>query len=248
LLTVTLNRPERFNALNSAMTQALLAACDQAAQDDTIRALLINAAGNGFCAGQDLREMPLQEGKISFSTHLEAGFNRLVMALRTLEKPVIAAINGVCAGAGLGLALAADIRLASDRASFLPAFSGIGLAPDSGVSWWLPRLIGPARAADLLLTNTPLAAAEALASGLVSRLVPHDQLGEVSLALALKLAAGPTRALGLTKRALNRGLHSSLEEALAYEGVLQDQAGESADFIEGVTAFLQKRPPRFSGT
>lgn len=247
VLELTLNRPDKFNALTEPMAAALVDLCKQAARNPEVRCLLISGAGRGFCAGQDLSEVHAHMGEFSFREHLVTGYNRLILALRELEKPVVAAVNGPCAGAGLGLALACDIRYASERARFLTAFVGIGLAPDSGVSYWLPRLVGAARAAELLFTNDALDGARAAEVGLVNKVVPHDNLLPESRALALRLAAGPTRAIGLTKRVLNRSLGVTLAETLEYEAAIQDVAGRSADYREGVASFLEKRKPAFRG-
>jgi len=179
--------------------------------------------------------------------HLRRGYHRLILAMHDLEKPIIAAVNGVAAGAGLGVALAADMRIASAKASFVAAFIGIGLAPDSGVSWHLQRLVGPARAFELLTTGRKVSAEEALSMGLVNQVVPADALDETVAVLARQFAQAPTRAIGLTKRVLNKAATATLAEALEYEAQIQDIAIQTEDHREGVEAFLQKRPPRFSG-
>jgi 2-(1,2-epoxy-1,2-dihydrophenyl)acetyl-CoA isomerase len=244
---LTLNRPERLNALTRPMTTAILEAIQTCHRDERIRCLVLAAAGRGFCAGQDLTEFQTLTGPETVGEHLRRGFNQIVLGLRRLEKPVIAQIQGVAAGAGLGIALAADLRIASEAARFMTAFSGIGLAPDSGVSWWLPRLVGPARAFELLATNAVIDAAEALRLGLVNQVVPSDRLEATVAELAGRLAQGPTRALGLTKRVLQRALDGDLAAALEYEAQVQDIACRTADHREGVTAFVEKRPPHFTG-
>ena len=247
IATITLNRPERLNALTTGMARELLAALKTCARDDAIRCVVLTAAGRGFSAGQDLAEFSQVSDDFSVADHLRRGYNRLVLALRELEKPVIAAVNGVAAGAGMGLALAADMRIASDRASFVTAFIGIGLAPDSGVSWHLERLIGPARAFELLATGRKVTAEEALRLGLVNQVVPAQELETTVSALARQLAHGPTRSIGLTKRVLNKVATLTLAEALEYEAQIQDIAIRTADHQEGVRAFLEKRPPQFLG-
>jgi 2-(1,2-epoxy-1,2-dihydrophenyl)acetyl-CoA isomerase len=247
VLRITLNRPEKYNALTGVMAQEIIEVCKQAGRDPAVRAVLLTGAGKGFCAGQDLGEVEGREADFSFRDHLLQGYNRMAMALRSLEKPVVVAVNGACAGAGLGLALAGDIRYASDQAKFLTAFIGIGLAPDTGVSYWLPRLIGPGRAAELLFSNDRLEAARAAEIGLVNRVVPQAELLSESLALAERLAQGPTLGIGLSKRALNKSLGLNLEDQLDYEAHLQEVAGHSADYSEGVAAFREKRPPNFQG-
>lgn len=247
VLTLTLNRPEVLNAFNDDLAAALLEALKKAERDEAIRCLVLTGAGKGFCAGQDLAAFREREGEASFRAHLLKTFNPIVARLRALEKPVIAQINGAAAGAGLGLALACDLRYAAAGAKLRVAFAGIGLAPDSGVSFFLPRLAGLARAYELAVTNAPLAAEEAEKLGLVNRVFPAEALAEGVRALALQLAAGPTRAFGLTKRAMHKALTAPIDEVLDYEAYLQDAAGRTADHREGVAAFLEKRPPQFTG-
>ncbi len=243
VLEVTLNRPDKYNALTHAVAKEIIAICKQAAKDNTIRCILLTGAGKGFCAGQDLSEVQGRGDEFSFRDHLLTGYNRMVSAMRALEKPIIVAVNGACAGAGLGLALAADIRYASDKAKFLTAFIGIGLAPDTGVSFWLPRLIGPARAAEMLFTNNKIDGTQAAEIGLVNKVLPHGELMTGARALAQKLAVAPTLSIGLTKHALNKSLGVTFEEQIDYEACLQQIAGRSNDYAEGVAAFYEKRAP-----
>ena len=245
VLTITLNRPEVFNAFNAALHAALADALAGAADRD-VRAVVITGAGRGFCAGQDLKEF--QEMPDSIQERLERTYHPNIRAIRALEKPVIAAVNGPCAGAGLSLAAACDIRIAADAATFVPGFIGIGLIPDSGGSWFVHRLLGFARAFEWMTSNRKLTAAEAHAWGLVSEVVEAETLDARAAELAVTYAALPTRGIGLTKRLFEHAYDASLEEQLALEAQLQQEATGTADFAEGVQAFLEKRPPRFSGS
>ncbi len=244
---ITLNRPEVLNAINAQMGDELLAALRDAERDAGARCLLLSAAGRGFCAGADLREQGSGSGPASLGDLLRTRYNGIVLRLRTMEKPVIAAINGVAAGAGCNLALAADLRIASERASFIEVFSRVGLIPDSGGTWLLPRLVGMGRALEMALFADPMDAATAERVGLVNRVVPHDDLGARATEWAVRLAAGPTRAYGLIKRGMNQALATGFGEALEYEARLQEIAGRTEDHREGVAAFLAKRPPAYTG-
>ncbi len=246
VLSLTLNRPEVLNAVNDQMLRELYDALRQATHDAAVRCVMLTGAGRGFCSGQDLRDRGGASG-ISFRDSLLDRYIPVITQLRTLEKPVIAAVNGVAAGAGCSLALAADMRIASQRDSFIEVFARVGLVPDSGSTYFLPRLVGLGTAFELAYTAEPVDATDALRLGLVNRVVPHDELIPQTRALAVRLAAGPTRGYGLTKRAINFGLHATLEQALAYEAQLQEIAGRTADHREGVQAFLEKRQAAFSG-
>jgi len=243
-LTITLNRPDVFNALNRALHAALRSALEEAA-DPEVRAVVITGAGRGFCAGQDLREF--EEVQADVAAALEETYHPNIRLIRGLRKPVIAAVNGPVAGAGLSLASACDVRVASSAASFVPGFVGIGLVPDAGGSWFLHRLLGVARAFEWMSSNRRLDADEALAFGLVSEVIPAEGFGARVAELAAAWAERPTLAVGLTKRLFEHAHTASLEEQLALEGQLQEAAVASSDFAEGVAAFLEKRPPRFSG-
>jgi 2-(1,2-epoxy-1,2-dihydrophenyl)acetyl-CoA isomerase len=244
VLTITLNRPEAYNAFTSSMHQALHAALDEARADD-VRAVMITGAGKGFCAGQDLNEF--RDVGRDIGGHLEASYHPNIRAIRSLPKPVIAAVNGPAAGAGLSLAAACDIRIAADTATFVPGFIGIGLIPDSGGTYFLARLLGPARAFSWMTSNRRLTAAEAHAWGFVDEVVEADSLSARAAERAATYAAGPTAGLGMTKRLFDQALHATLDEQLALEAELQNAATKTEDFKEGVAAFLEKREPRFSG-
>ena len=244
VLTITLNRPEVLNAFNAALHAAFGAALKEA-RDDGVRAVVVTGAGRGFCVGQDLTEFRESAGDIAH--RLRSTYHRTILGLRSLEKPVIAAVNGAAAGAGLSLALACDLRLAADSATFVPAFINIGLIPDSGGSYFATRLLGYARALEWLASGRRLTAAEAHAWGLVSEVVEADRLAGRAAELAGELAALPTRGVALTKRLLDHAQTATLEEQLEREAQLQAAATRTEDFREGVAAFLEKRPPEFRG-
>ena len=246
VLTLTLNRPDALNAFTVEMKDALLAALKDAARDKGVRVVVLTGAGRAFCAGQDLKERAAP-GVNDLGTELRQRYNPIILAMRRLEKPIIGAINGVAAGAGISIAMACDIVIASDKASFTEAFARVGLLPDTGSSWFLPRLVGYQRAAQMMFTGDPVDAATAAQVGLVNRVVPADQLMDEASSLATRLAQAAPTALALAKRALNRALNSNLEDALEFEAQLQSIAGRSADHKEGVAAFVEKRPPKFSG-
>lgn len=246
VLTLTLNRPDALNSFTVEMKVALLAALKDAARDGEVRVLTLTGAGRAFSAGQDLKERQTP-GAADLATELRTRYNPIILAMRRLEKPIIGAVNGVAAGAGISVALACDILLASESASFMEVFGRVGLVPDTGSTWFLPRLVGYGRAAEMMFTGDAVDAATAERIGLVNRVVPAERLMAEARALAEKLAAAAPLALALAKRGLNRALESGLEEALDYEAQLQAVAGRSADHAEGVAAFVAKRPPRFRG-
>lgn len=244
--TLTLDRADSLNSLTLGLKNELLQALKSAGRDRAIRAVVITGAGRAFCAGQDLRER-MEPDAAPLAVELRQRYNPIIIAMRRLEKPIVAAVNGVAAGAGASLAFACDIRLAAPEASFILAFGRVGLVPDSGATWFLPRLVGTAKALEIALTTEPLSAADAERFGLVARIVPADGLLAEAQDLAERLAAGAPRAIALTKRALNRAWDATLEEQLEYEADLQGLAGASADHAEGVAAFVEKRRPAFTG-
>jgi len=244
VLTITLNRPDVLNAFTAEMHRALAGAFKEA-RDPDVRAVVLTGAGRGFCVGQDLTEFREASGDIA--ARLRDNYHPNVLAIRALEKPVIAAVNGVAAGAGVSVACACDIRIAADSASFIPAFINIGLIPDSGGSYFVTRILGPARAFEWLASGRKLSAAEAQAWGLVSEVVDADALASRAAALGAQLAALPTRGIGMTKRLVDQAAGASLGEQLEREAQLQAAATQTEDFREGVDAFLGKRPPRFRG-
>jgi 2-(1,2-epoxy-1,2-dihydrophenyl)acetyl-CoA isomerase len=246
VLTLTLNRPDALNAFNIEMKDALLRALKDAARDRETRVIVFTGAGRAFSAGQDLKETGAA-GSGDLGSELRVRYNPIILAMRHLEKPIIGAINGIAAGAGLSLALACDIRIASEAASFIELFGRAGLVPDTGSSWFLPRVIGASRAAEMIFTTDPLDAQAAERIGLVNRVVPAASLDAEVNALAQKLAQAAPVALALAKRALNRALEWGLEDQLEYEAQLQSIAGRSRDHREGIAAFLEKRPARFTG-
>jgi 2-(1,2-epoxy-1,2-dihydrophenyl)acetyl-CoA isomerase len=244
VLTITLNRPDVLNAFNAALHKGLSAALKEARGPD-VRAVVITGAGRGFCVGQDLTEFREAPGDIG--SRLRSTYHPNVLAVRALEKPVIAAVNGVAAGAGVSFACACDVRIAADSASFVPAFVNIGLVPDSGGSYFVTRILGPARAFEWLSSGRKLTAVEAQGWGLVSEVVETDALAERAAEVAAQLAALPTRAIGMTKRLIDHSLNATLEQQLEREADLQTAATQTQDFKEGVAAFLEKRPPEFRG-
>jgi len=249
VLSITLNRPDKLNAFNPEMHQLLKAALERAREEAAVRAVLLTGAGKGFCAGQDLAERNVAPGAapIDLSVTIGSYYNPLVRRMRELPKPIVCAVNGVAAGAGCNIALACDLVLAARSASFLQAFSRIGLIPDSGGTYFLPRLAGSARAMGLALLADKLPAEEAERWGLIWKTVDDAQLMTESLSIAKTLSAGPTKAYGLIKKALYASAGNSLDAQLDLERDLQREAGLSEDYREGVAAFIQKRKPVFKG-
>lgn len=243
---ITLNRPDKLNSFNEDMALDVQTALDHCMDDPEVRAILITGEGRGFCAGQDLAEA-IAPGAAAIEKHVETKYNPIVRKIRGIEKPVLAAVNGVAAGAGANLAFCCDIVLAAEGAKFIQSFINIGLIPDTGGTFFLPRLIGLHRATALMMLGDRLTAAEAKELGLVYKVFPDDQLLSEAMALARRMAQMPTRGLGLTKKALNYSLTNDLEEQLAVERELQGMAGRTADNAEGIAAFLDKRAPVFTG-
>ena len=244
VLTVALNRPDKLNAFDGAMHEAFAAALKEARSTD-VRTVVLTGSGRGFCVGQDLGE--LREGERDVAALLRLRWNRHVTGLRELEKPVLAAVNGAAAGAGLSLACACDLRLAAETAVFVPAFVNVGLVPDTGGSYFVPRLVGYARAFEWMCSGRRLSSSEALAWGLVAEVVEPEGLLARTQERAAELAALPTRAIAMTKRLFEHAFMARAEEQLELEAQLQTAATQTEDFAEGVAAFLEKREPRFSG-
>jgi 2-(1,2-epoxy-1,2-dihydrophenyl)acetyl-CoA isomerase len=247
--TITLTRPEVLNSFHAPMAAEVQAALAAAAGDDATRAVILTGAGRGFCAGQDLAEVTVEEGRdpADFARHVRTVYNPIVRAIREMEKPVICAVNGVAAGAGANLALAGDFVLAASNASFIQAFSKIGLVPDTGGSFFLPRLVGTARATAMLMLAEKVTAGQALDLGMIYQVCDPDQLMPEARALAATLATMATRGLGLTKKLLNASAANGLDAQLELEADLQGEAGKSRDYAEGVAAFREKRAPKFEG-
>lgn len=244
---VTLNRADVFNSFHREMALSLQTILDECEADDSVRAIVLTGAGKAFCAGQDLKEVTSAELNPGFKAILEEHYNPIISRLRNIEKPIIAAVNGVAAGAGANIALACDIVVANENAAFIQAFSKIGLVPDSAGTFFLPRLIGLQKATALMMLGDKVGAKEAVELGMIYKSFPAEQFEEEVNKLTETMANMPTLALGLTKRLLNKSLTNSLEEQLAMESKLQIQAAESHDYNEGVTAFVEKRKPEFRG-
>lgn len=253
VLTISLNRPESYNAFNQQMKKDLRDAIMEAETDPAVRCIVLRGAGEkAFCAGQDLKEHFRPQDRRagpgrSLKESLERDYNPLIRKMRNLEKPIIGMINGVAAGAGCSVALACDMRTMATNAKLIEVFVRIGLVADSGSHWFLPRLVGMARAFEYAATGRDIGAEEAERVGLVNAIAPPEHLDAVTMEIARRLAAGPTKAIGLIKRTLNKALTSDLDTLLQYEAYLQQIASETEDHNEGVESFLEKRPARFSG-
>jgi 2-(1,2-epoxy-1,2-dihydrophenyl)acetyl-CoA isomerase len=248
--TITLNRPEVLNALNAELATELYAALCAAAEDDTVRCLIVTGAGRAFCSGQDLAEYGERldtDDPIELEPRIRDKYNPVVAKIRTMEKPVVASVNGVAAGAGCSLALMCDLRIAAASAGFIEAFINIAAVPDCGSTFMLPRLVGLSNAMELAFTGRRVQADEALRLGLVNRVVPDGDLAAEAMKLAQDLAARPTRTIGLTKRAMNAAWSADLDSQLELEARLQTPATHSHDHREGVRAFIEKRRPTFEG-
>lgn len=248
VLTITLNRPESYNACNEQLTTDLLAALREAEKSAEVRSIILTGAGEkAFCSGQDLKEAPEPGAKRSLADSLRRRYNPIIRKLRSIPKPVVTAINGVAAGAGCSLALAGDVRIMAEHAYMMQAFVNIGLVPDSGSSYFLVRTLGYARAFEMASTGDKVPAQKALELGLVNQVVPGDKLMEAARAFAEPYATGPTKAYGYIKKMLQRAENSSLDDALDYEVFMQEAAGRTKDYGEGVKAFVEKRKPTFTG-
>lgn len=246
IATITLNRPSVFNSFNQEMIKSLQHHLDVAAQDVSVRAVVLTASGKAFCAGQDLGEV-LEEEEIDFNKIVTENYNPLILKIRNMEKPVIAAVNGVAAGAGANLALACDIVVAKESVNFIQAFSKIGLIPDCGGTYFLPRLIGFQRASALMMLADKVPASQAKEIGMIYDYFADDEFDANVAKLADKLANLPTKGLAYTKKLLNQSFQNSIEEQLTQEGIFQAKSGNTSDYKEGVDAFLEKRNPVFKG-
>jgi 2-(1,2-epoxy-1,2-dihydrophenyl)acetyl-CoA isomerase len=247
IFTITLNRPEVYNAFNEQLTTDLIEAFKEAAKNDEIRVVVITGAGKAFCSGQDLKDAPTGSGKRSLRDSLERRYNPLIRAIRKLPKPVIASVNGVAAGAGASLALACDYRIMSENAKLIEVFVRIGLVPDSGSSWFLVKNCGVAKAFELAALGEDISAQKALELNLANKLVPASDLESETLKIATAFATGPTKAYGYIKRMMDRAAAVSLDDALDYEVFMQDAAGRTQDYTNAVEAFKEKRKPEYLG-
>jgi len=244
---ITLNRPEVFNSFNREMALSLQSILDECEHNNEVRSIVITGNGKAFCAGQDLKEVTSPELNPGFKKILEEHYNPIITRIRSINKPIIGAVNGVAAGAGANIALSCDLVVASDKASFIQAFSKIGLIPDSGGTFFLPRLIGFQKATALMMLGDKVSAEEAEELGMIFKVISSENFNEEVEKLAVKLANMPTKALGFIKELLNKSITSTLEEQLELEGKLQIEAAQSEDYSEGVQAFMEKRKPIFKG-
>ena len=246
---IRFNRPERRNAIGTQSRAELAAALKQVERDDSVRCVVLTGEGTAFSSGADLRDFPAPGADVveHVGRILRDDYMPMILRMRSMPKPVIAAVNGVAAGIGMSFAMACDIRVAAEEASFVELFVARGLMPDGGATWFLPRLVGTGKALELCLTGQPISASDAERAGLVNRVVPAAELEATVTQLAEQLAAGAPRAIAASKRAINRSLDSSLEEAMEFESYLQESLAATSDFAEGVAAFVQKRPPEFTG-
>lgn len=246
VLTLTLHRPKAFNSFNREMSLALIAALREASDNDSVRAIVLTGEGKAFCAGQDLKEVTEDNG-ISFEMILKEHYNSIITAIRENKKPIIAAVNGVAAGAGANISFSCDFTIAKQSTKFTQAFSKIGLVPDSGGTFFLPRLVGLQRANALMMLSDSITAQEAVDMGLIYQAVADEEFNQTVQKLAYRLSKMPTRALGMTKELINAGMQNDYQTQLALEGEYQIIASETADYKEGVQAFLEKRKPTFTG-
>ncbi|MFD2552556.1 enoyl-CoA hydratase-related protein [Bizionia sediminis] len=247
IATITLNRPEVFNSFNRDMALLLQKTLDDCEQDKTVRAIVLTGTGKAFCAGQDLKEVTNPEHNPGFKKILEEHYNPIITRIRNIQKPIIGAVNGVAAGAGANIALACDVVVAHEKVSFIQAFSLIGLIPDSAGTFFLPRLVGFQKASALAMLGDKVGAIQAEHMGMIYKVLPQDTFTDEVQQLAVKLAQMPTKALGLIKKSLNASLTNNLEQQLALEAKYQIEAANTADYKEGVTAFVEKRTPKFKG-
>ena len=244
--TISLNRPDVYNALHDDITYELQDVWKVVAKDNDVRVIVLTGEGKAFCSGQDLKDAS-GKGERSFKESLEKRYNPIIRAMRNLPKPIVCRLNGVAAGAGCSLALACDLIVASEEASLIEVFINIGLVPDSGSSYFVPKLVGMAKAFELCTMGTRVSSAEAVRIGLINKAVPHDQLDNAVKEYTDYFMKAPTKSIGLIKRMLNKAAHSSLEDMLEYEAYCQEIAGQTSDYKEGVKAFLEKRKPDFLG-
>lgn len=247
---ISLHRPEVYNAIHGQLVSELIEALHNANQDPEIRSVVLTGIGKAFCSGQDLHDqsaLQKEENQFSLGKSVRERYNPLLRAFSKVEKPIIAAVNGIAAGAGCSLALACDLRFITRETRFVEAFVRIGLVPDSGSSYFLPRLVGLGRALEIAMTGRDVHAEEALSIGLANRIVESEVLLKETISFASELAQGPTKAIGLTKKLLYKGMEGTLEDALECEACAQEEAGKTQDFLEGITAFSQKRKPVFQG-